>query len=279
MKISLIQTSPQTDKADNLRITRGLMEDAVRTDSPDLIVLPEYFEYYGGTPEEKLAAAESVPGGPAYKMAQDFAREHKVFVHAGTLMEKVPSEKRIYNSTFVFNREGKEIAHYRKIHMFDIVGPDGTAYKESATVKPGENVVVYDLDGFKVGCAICYDIRFAELYLELEKAGADVIVLPAAFTLQTGKDHWEVLARARAIETQTYFAACGQTGSTVSNGERRHTYGHSLVCDPWGHVVARASDGVGFVTARIERAQIERVRSLIPMVSHRRIGKQLQACA
>ncbi|NKC23058.1 carbon-nitrogen hydrolase family protein [Ochrobactrum oryzae] len=279
MKISLIQTSPQTDKAENLRITRGLMEDAVRTDSPDLIVLPEYFEYYGGTPEEKLAAAESVPDGPAYKMAQDFAREHNVFVHAGTLMEKVPNEKRIYNSTFVFNREGKEIAHYRKIHMFDIVGPDGTAYKESATVKPGENVVVYDLDGFKIGCAICYDIRFAELYLELEKAGADVIVLPAAFTLQTGKDHWEVLARARAIETQTYFAACGQTGSTVSNGERRHTYGHSLVCDPWGHVVARASDGVGFVTARIERAQIERVRSLIPMVSHRRIGKQLQACA
>ncbi|MBQ0707956.1 MULTISPECIES: carbon-nitrogen hydrolase family protein [unclassified Ochrobactrum] len=279
MKISLIQTSPQTDKAENLRITRGLMEDAVRADSPDLIVLPEYFEYYGGTPEEKLAAAESVPDGPAYRMAQDFAREHKVFVHAGTLMEKVPNEKRIYNSTFVFNREGKEIAHYRKIHMFDIVGPDGTAYKESATVKPGENVVVYDLDGFKVGCAICYDIRFAELFLELEKAGADVIVLPAAFTLQTGKDHWEVLARARAIETQTYFAACGQTGSTVSNGERRHTYGHSLVCDPWGHVVARASDGVGFVTARIERAQIKRVRSLIPMVSHRRIGKQLQACA
>ncbi len=202
MKISLIQTSPQTDKAENLRITRGLMEDAVRTDSPDLIVLPEYFEYYGGTPDEKLAAAESVPDGPAYKMAQDFAREHKVFVHAGTLMEKVPNEKRIYNSTFVFNREGKEIAHYRKIHMFDIVGPDGTAYKESATVKPGENVVVYDLDGFKIGCAICYDIRFAELYLELEKAGADVIVLPAAFTLQTGKDHWEVLARARAIETR-----------------------------------------------------------------------------
>ena len=279
MKISLIQTSPQTDKAENLRITRGLMEDAPRTDSPDLIVPPEYFEYYGGTPEEKLAAAESVPGGPAYKMAQDFAREHKVFVHAGTLMEKVPNEKRTYTSTRGFNRDGQEIAHDRKSHMFDIVGPDGTAYKESATVKPGENVVVYDLDGFKIGCAICYDIRFAELYLELEKAGADVIVLPAAFTLQTGKDHWEVLARARAIETQTYFAACGQTGSTVSNGERRHTYGHSLVCDPWGHVVARASDGVGFVTARIERAQIERVRSLIPMVSHRRIGKQLQACA
>ncbi len=279
MKISLIQTNPQADKAANLATTRKLMEDAVRTDAPDLIVLPEYFEYYGGSPEGKLNEAETAPNGAAYKMAQDFAREHKVFVHAGTIMEKVEGEARIYNSTFVFDRSGKEVAHYRKIHMFDIVAPDGTAYKESATVKPGEDVVVYDLDGFKVGCAICYDIRFAELYLELEKAGVDIIILPAAFTLQTGKDHWEVLARARAIETQTYFVACGQTGAVVSGGEKRHTYGHSLVCDPWGHVVARASDGVGFVTARIDREQINRVRALIPMVQHRRLGKRHEACA
>lgn len=276
MKISLIQTSPQANKEENLSITRNLMEDAVRRDAPDLIVLPEYFEFYGGNVEETLAAAEFAPGGPAYRMVQEFALEHKVFVHAGTLMEKIPDENRIYNSTFVFDREGKEVAHYRKIHLFDIVGPDGTTYKESALVKPGDNIVVYDLDGFKVGCTICYDIRFAELYLEMEKAGADIIVLPAAFTLQTGKDHWEVLSRARAIETQTYFVACGSTGSTVSNGERHHTYGHSLVCDPWGHVIARASDGVGFVTARIDREQLERVRSLIPMSSHRRINRQLQ---
>lgn len=279
MKISLIQSNPQTDKAENLRKIRELMEDALRTDTPDLIVLPEYFDYYGGSTLEKLAASESVPSGQAYMMAQSFARKHNVFVHAGTLMEKVPNEELIYNSTFVFDRTGNEIAHYRKIHMFDIVLPDGTPYNESATVKPGENIVVYDLEGFKVGCTVCYDIRFAELYLELERAGADIIVLPAAFTLQTGKDHWEVLARARAIETQTYFVACGQTGSSVFNGQTRQTYGHSLVCDPWGHVVARASDGVGFVTARIERAQIERARGLIPMANHRRIGRQLQACA
>jgi nitrilase len=271
MKISLIQTNPQQNRDNNLKAARALMEDAVRTDQPDLIVLPEYFEAYGTTVEEKLAMAEST-GGSAYRMAQDFAREHKVFVHAGTIMEKVEGENRIYNTSFVFDRAGREVAAYRKIHMFDIVAPDGTAYRESASVKPGEDIVTYDLDGLKVGCAICYDVRFFELFLQLEKAGCDVIVLPAAFTLQTGKDHWEVLARARAIETQTYFVACGQTGSVTVNGEKRACYGHSLVCDPWGHTVARASDGVGFVTARIDPGQIGRVRTLIPMTQHRRLA-------
>jgi predicted amidohydrolase len=272
MKVSLIQTNPQTDRAENLLKAKALMEVSVKTDAPDLIVLPENFEYTGGTPADKLAAAESAPGGSAYEMAQSFAKTHRVFVHAGSLMEKVAGESRIYNATVVFNREGKEIARYRKIHMFDIIAPDGTVHKESATVRPGEEIVLYDLDGFKIGCAICYDIRFAELFLALEKAGADVIVLPAAFTQQTGKDHWEVLARARAIETQTYFVACGQWGANLVGNEKRHNYGHSLVCDPWGHVVARASDGVGFVTARIDKTQIDRVRTLIPMASHRRLA-------
>ena len=146
MKISLIQTNPQQDREKNLKEVRTLMEDAVRTDNPDLIVLPEYFEVYGTTTDEKLALAEPA-GGAAYKMAQDFAREHKVFVHAGTIMEKVEGENRIYNTSFVFDREGKEVAAYRKIHMFDIVAPDGTAYKESATVKPGDDIVTYEIDG------------------------------------------------------------------------------------------------------------------------------------
>ncbi len=272
MKISLIQTNPQKDREENLRVVRDLMLDALKTDKPDLIVLPEYFEYYGGSIEEKLAAAEPAPGGAAYSMASAFAKEHGVYVHAGTIMEKVEGENRIYNTSFVFDRQGKQVAAYRKIHMFDIVAPDGTAYKESASVKPGEDIVTYEIDGLKVGCAICYDIRFFELFLQLEKAGCDVIVLPAAFTLQTGKDHWEVLARARAIETQTYFAACGQTGATIFGNEKRHCWGHSLVCDPWGHTVAKASDGVGFVTARIDPAQIKRARTLIPMTQHRRLA-------
>lgn len=273
MKISLVQLNPQHDRARNLEAARRLMAEAMATDRPDLIVLPEYFELLGTSTEQKMALAQP-HGGDAYRMAQDFARENKVFVHAGTIMEKVEGENRIYNVSFVFDREGNQIAAYRKIHMFDITAPDGTNYRESATIKPGEDIVTYDIDGVKVGCAICYDIRFAELFLELERQGCEVIVLPAAFTLQTGKDHWEVLARARAIETQTYFVAAATTGQTVSEGVTRATYGHSLVCDPWGLVIARASDGEGFVTARIDRRQTERVRKLIPMRQHRRIGRQ-----
>lgn len=272
MKISLIQLNPQQDRARNLANARRVMAEAVATDKPDLIVLPEYFELLGTSLEEKMAQAQP-HGGDAYRLAQDFARENKVYVHAGTIMEKVEGENRIYNVSFVFDREGNEVASYRKIHMFDITGPDGTDYKESATIKPGEDIVTYDIDGTRVGCAICYDVRFAELFLELEKRGCEVIVLPAAFTLQTGKDHWEVLIRARAIETQTYFVAAATVGQTVRDGEVRATYGHSLVADPWGLVIARASDGEGFVTARVEHRQVERVRKLIPMRQHRRIGR------
>ncbi|CAO3427591.1 carbon-nitrogen hydrolase family protein [Azospirillum endophyticum] len=272
MKISLIQTNPQTDRKKNLRRVEELMLAAIESDRPDLIVLPEYFEYYGGSLADKVAAAEPAPGGEAYTAISSFAARHGVYIHAGSMMERIEGENRIYNSTIVFDRKGEEVARYRKIHMFDITAPDGTAYKESATVKPGEDIVFYDVDGYRVGCAICYDIRFAELFLRLAASGADVIMLPAAFTLQTGKDHWEVLSRARAIETQTYFAACGQWGAHVSGGEKRFTYGHSLVCDPWGHVVARASDGEGFVTARVERAQIDRARAAIPMKDHRRLA-------
>ncbi|MBR8652031.1 carbon-nitrogen hydrolase family protein [Achromobacter sp. Marseille-Q0513] len=271
MKVSLVQTNPQPDRARNLDETRALMEEAYRAEGPDLIVLPEYFEAYGLSVAEKLAMAEPV-GGAAYRMASDFAREHRVFVHAGTIMEKVENEARIWNTSFVFDRSGREVAAYRKIHMFDIVAPDGSVYRESDSVKPGGEIVTYDIDGLKVGCAICYDIRFAELFLRLAKAGCDLIVLPAAFTLQTGKDHWEVLAKARAIETQAYFIACGQTGAVTVDGERRACYGHSLVCDPWGHTIARVSDGVGLVSTRIDRGQIARVRGLIPMAQHRRLA-------
>ncbi|MBP3124828.1 carbon-nitrogen hydrolase family protein [Thalassospira sp. ER-Se-21-Dark] len=271
MKISLIQTNPQSDRTANLARTKKIMEAAVAADKPDLIVLPEYFDVYGLTNDEKRTMAEK-KGGVAYKFAQDFAREHGVFVHAGSVMERIEGEDRVFNTTFVFDRTGKEIAEYRKIHLFDVDTPDGLVYRESDSVMPGEDVVTYDVDGFTVGCGICYDIRFAELFIALQKKGCDLIVLPAAFTLQTGKDHWEVLARARAIETAAYFAACGQTGMTVTNGEKRACYGHSLVADPWGMLVAQASDGEGYITATLDKAQNQRVQNLIPVANHRRLS-------
>ena len=202
-------------------------------------------------------------------MAQEQAAKHRVFIHAGSIMERIEGDGRIYNTTVVFNRAGEEIARYRKIHLFDVTTPDGAFYKESAKVKAGDAVVVYDCEGVTVGCAICYDLRFPYLFQALAEKGAQVIALPSAFTLLTGKDHWEVLLRARAIETECYVCAAAQTGSFVAEDGRRQTYGHSLVADPWGLVVAKASDGVGVVSTRLDLAQVERVRRLIPVAQHR----------
>jgi nitrilase len=175
----------------------------------------------------------------------------------------------MHNTSVVFNRSGEEIARYRKIHMFDITAPDGTKYHESADFAPGNAVVTYRCEDMIVGCSICYDIRFPGLYQALAEKGAQMIALPAAFTLQTGKDHWEVLCRARAIETEAYFCAAAQTGSYIAGKQMRQTYGHSLVVDPWGHVIAKASDGVGIVTTRIELDRVKKVRAQIPLAEHR----------
>jgi len=272
MKVSLIQTNSISDKAANLAQAKSLIERAVAEERPDWVLLPEVFDWLGGTNAEKLAIAEAATGGPAYETLRALARDNRIFVHGGSFFERVPGENRAYNTTVVFDRDGREVARYRKIHMFDITAPDGTKYQESATMKPGDGVVTYDCEGVTIGCAICYDLRFAELFAALVERGASVIALPAAFTLQTGKDHWEVLLRARAIETQAYVLAAGQTGAYETKGKTLHSYGHSMVVDPWGHVVARASDGVGIVSSRLDLSLPKAVRDRMPVAEHRRLA-------
>lgn len=269
MKVSLIQMNSVSDKPANIAEARRLIEEAVAHDKPDWVLLPEHFDWAGGRTADKLREAEAVPGGPAYSMCKEMAAKHGIYVHAGSIMEKIEGAERIHNTTVVFGRKGEEVARYRKIHLFDVTTPDGAEYKESATVKPGDAVVTYDCEGVTVGCTICYDLRFPELFQALARKGAQMIALPAAFTLQTGKDHWEVLLRARAIETETYVCAAAQTGSYVSGNEKRHTYGHSLVVDPWGHVVAKASDGPGVVSTRIDARTVDKVRQMIPVHRHK----------
>jgi predicted amidohydrolase len=269
MKVSLVQMNSINDKAANIAAARALIERAVAQEAPDWVLLPEQFDWAGGVKGDKAANAEALPGGPAYSMAQELAAEHRVFIHAGSIMEKIPGDDRIHNTSVVFNREGEEIARYRKIHLFDVTTPDGASYRESATVKAGDAVVTYDCEGVTIGCSICYDLRFPDLFQALAEKGAQVIALPAAFTLQTGKDHWDVLLRARAIETEAYVCAAAQTGSFSVGNEQRQTYGHSLVADPWGHVVAKASDGVGLVSTRLDMGHVDRARRLIPVAQHR----------
>ena len=282
MKVSLIQMNSISDKAANIATAQALIERAVREESPDWVLLPEQFDWAGGFRGDKLANAERFPGGAAYEMARGQAVKHGIFIHAGSIMEKVDGEDRIHNTSVVFNREGEEIARYRKIHLFDVTTPDGTAYKESATVKAGDQVVTYDCDGVTIGCSICYDLRFPDLFQALAERGAEIIALPAAFTLQTGKDHWEVLLRARAIETETYVCASAQTGSLHRRQRAapdlrpfarrrplgpRHRQGvrrrrHRLGPDRSGAGQARAGDDPGC------RAQGTHRSRLRPAVSH-----------
>jgi deaminated glutathione amidase len=265
MKVALIQMSSQDDKAANLDQARRLIEQAVAEERPDLVALPEIFPLMTEDLDLKKAAAEAVPGGEAYGMLQELAARHGIVLHGGSLYER--DGDALYNTTVVFDQGGRELARYRKLHMFDIVTPDGKEYRESATFTRGARTVCFDALGTRIGLSICYDVRFAELYLQLAKDGAKVILVPAAFTLQTGKDHWEVLLRARAIETQTYVLAPAQWG--LYAGGRRACYGHSLVVDPWGHVIAKAQDKVGYVAARLDLAEVERVRTRMPCAQHR----------
>ncbi|MCJ8521145.1 nitrilase [Pseudorhizobium tarimense] len=270
MKVSLIQMNSQPDVAGNLEQAERLLLQAIDRDRPDLLVLPEHFDWAGGTAHQKVDAADSMPGGKAYRMLQEIAGQHRVWIHGGSLLERIPGERHVFNTSVIFDDSGREVGRYRKIHLFDITAPDGKAYRESATVARGEDLFVYEAHGLRIGCAICYDLRFSRLFDALASQRVDVIVLPAAFTLQTGKDHWEVLCRARAIEFQAYFIACGQWGSyAAANGETRSYYGNSMICDPWGQVVARASDGVGIVTSHIDPQRLRDVRNIIPMTAHR----------
>jgi deaminated glutathione amidase len=276
MRVSVVQMNPGADKAENIAQARRLIEEAVDADRPDIVSLPEVWDSLGGDRAVRNANAELLPargsnepGGQAYEFLREAARATKTHVHGGSIIEKGP--EKLFNTTVVFNPDGTEIARYRKMHLFDIVAPDGTGYRESNTYGAGDEVVTYEADGTKVGCAICYDVRFPDLFWKLREEGADLIFLPSAFTLATGKDHWETLIRGRAIETQCWFAAPATWGKHLEGkGEPRFTYGHSLVADPWGHVVAKVSDGTGWATARIDPKVTARVRRDMPVLEHRK---------
>lgn len=267
MQVTLIQTTSDDDKSANLARAERLVRDAVAATRPDLVVLPELFAYLGGTASGAFEAAEDFPDGEAYQMLSGLARELGVNIHGGSIGER--QGDRLRNTSLVFNRDGTEIGRYAKIHMFDVVTPDGLSYRESATFTRGDDIVLCDVDDVRLGCAICYDLRFGELFVALAKADAQLIAVPAAFTLATGKDHWEVLVRARAIETQCYVLAAGQTGTYVADGLTRANYGNSMIVDPWGCVVARAPDKLGWTTAEIDLDYLRQVRAAVPSNSNR----------
>lgn len=267
MRVTVVQMNSQNDRAANLERARALLEAAIARERPDLVALPETFAMIGGSREARLAAAEPFPDGEGCTMLREIARRHGVFVHGGSMFER--TDEGIYNTSIVFDRDGREVARYRKIHLFDVVTPDGRSYRESDTFLPGREIVTFDADGICVGLSICYDLRFGELYRRLAARGAELLLVPAAFTLQTGKDHWEILLRARAIETQCYVAAPAQWGAFTVGNDVRWNYGHSMIVGPWGHVMAQVQDGEGFATAELDLAYLRRIRRDLPVADHR----------
>lgn len=278
MRISVIQMSPGSDKRENVAQASSLITAAVEADHADLVVLPEMWSCLGGDRDTKFAAAETLPAsdgvdeaGEAYTTLRTLARNAGVFLHGGSIGERLG--ERISNTSLVFGPNGRELARYRKIHLFDVITPDGEAYRESDTFAPGDAVITVSLGSVTAGLAICYDIRFAELFLQLRRAGAELIILPAAFTAETGEAHWETLLRARAIEMQCWLAASATCGRhRDGRGASRLTYGHSMLIDPWGTVTAHASSGPGWATGTLDSARTREVRSGIPVLDHRRLA-------
>lgn len=276
MRVSVIQMNQGSDKGANLAQAGRLIEAAVEADRPALVTLPETWTNLGGGRDARRAAAELLPvpggeGGPAYEMLRGLARRHGITVHGGSIIED--GGEKLFNTTLVFGPDGAEIARYRKIHLFDITAPDGTGYRESALYGAGQDLALFEAGGIRFGCTICYDMRFPELYVALRQMGAEAILVPSNFTLQTGKDHWEVLLRARAIDSQCWIVAAASSGTYEERGATRSVYGHSLIADPWGHVVAKCSDGIGWATARIDTTVTARVRAGMPLPEHREAAR------
>jgi nitrilase len=286
MRAVAVQCEPGASKIENIAMLEAMIEPALDGDHPTLVSLPEMWTCLGADRATKLAESETLPppgsgseilaqAGPAYRFLSATARRLGVTMHGGSIGERVGET--LFNTTLVFGPDGVECARYRKIHLFDAVMRSGQGYRESSLFGAGDQVVTcsMSLPGRQttLGLSICYDLRFPELFSALRRSGAEVILVPAAFTVETGRDHWTVLLRARAIETQCWIVAAATIGTHHDGaGRPRQTYGHSLICDPWGEVRACLPEGTGCVSAHIDFAFLDRLRGAMPVLAHRRLA-------
>ena len=267
--VAALQMTSVADVAVNLASAERLLREAAARGAC-VAVLPENFALMGLRDSDKLAVAETPGSGPIQERLAALAAELGLWLIAGTLPLKLPGERRVGASSLVFDSTGRCVARYDKIHLFDVDVPGrGESHRESTNIAPGSTVVTVETPAGRAGLSVCYDIRFPELYRRMAAEGAHWFVVPAAFTVPTGRAHWEVLLRARAIENLAFVVAPGQAGVHPSG---RETWGDSMIVDHWGAILARQPSGEGVITAHLDLAAQARVREGFPALQHRRLS-------
>lgn len=266
LRVAVVQLCARLDKAANVGSAERLVRTAAQQGA-QLVVLPELFNAYGKL-AEVVALAEPIPG-PTTQRLQSLAKELHITLCAGSIGEQSEVPGKGYNTSLLIDRDGNLLARYRKQHLFDIDLPGHVNVKESDHMRPGDEIAVTNTSLASIGQAICYDLRFPELFRAMSQRGAELICVPSAFTATTGRDHWEVLLRARAIENQCFILAANQFGV---HHESLASYGGSLILDPWGEVLARGElDGEEVLLADLSAQRLVEVRSRVPALRHRRL--------
>ncbi|HEY5659274.1 MAG TPA: carbon-nitrogen hydrolase family protein [Gaiellaceae bacterium] len=263
IRVACVQMTSRTDRAANLETAARLVAQAAATGA-DVVVLPEKWNGIGDSAFYH-ETAEPLEGGESVTAMSEWARTHGITLVGGSIVELREGREKRSNTSLVFDGDGDVVATYRKIHLFDVeVG--GVVYRESESEEPGDEAVVAHVEDWQLGLSVCYDVRFPELYRILALEGAQLVTVPAHFTTPTGKDHWHVLLRARAIENQLYVAAAAQVGETLP---RKPAYGRSLIVDPWGVVLAQAPDEETVISAELDLAHLRDIRAKLPSLANR----------
>jgi predicted amidohydrolase len=265
-RIALVQNCAERDMAPSIAALEPMIRAAAK-EGAHLIQLPEVAHMLEPDNAAVLAKTRLEAEDPGLARFRALAAELKRWILVGSLFIREKGRDKVVNRSFVLDPDGRIVARYDKIHLFDVELKDGQTYRESATVEPGAKAVLVDLPWGRLGLSVCYDLRFPHLYRALTQGGASMLAIPAAFTYKTGQAHWHVLVRARAIENGAFVFAATQCGT---HAEGRRTFGHSLVVDPWGEVLVDAGDQVGVVTADIDLAKVDAVRRMIPSLQHDR---------
>ncbi len=268
MRVAAVQMVSGTKVEHNLAQAEQLIAEAAKSGAR-LVSLPENFALMPKQERDRLGVAESDGSGPIQDFLSSQARAHQLWILGGTIALRARAPDKVRAACLLIDERGERVVRYDKIHMFDVHLDSGEQYRESACIEPGEEIVVAETPLGVVGLAVCYDLRFPELFRGLLDRGAELFTVPSAFTAHTGKAHWEVLLRARAIENLAYVVAAGQ-GGRHANG--RETHGHTMIIGPWGEVLARLERGPGVALAEIDRERMQTIRQGLPSIQHRRLG-------